>query len=462
LSGARVARRVLLVDPDFDALGQLAAELRGHGFNMILADNIASALERAKASAPDIVLGANTLCQAGGLVDQLRIDPALSRTPVIILVGNEVNETLPAGYARRDDLDDLMAQIFSAPLRSLPVEAAQGDVRGDLSQVPLVDLLQVLSMNRRSGVLSVTTAAGAGEVRIGEGDVLDAVYRRLEGEKALYRLLGERDGTFAFVPGGTTALRRVHIGTSMLVMEAMRQVDEVARLRGQLASGGDALIATEHAGAGTSKIENEVLHLLQTPRSVDEVLDEVQASDLDVLSAMISLSKRHLLRRIARAALLTRLASDDRLQMLRALVSRLGKQGFVGAPRLGIAGPAHRLASLAAAILRIEDVMAPFDSPPSAAVPYLLATLRFGESVDLSVVALPLDGRFAPVWALTLPALGALVRLDASECPEFDAACAASESLVLHAAALLGEVDEGDPAQVAALLRVTLETAAGN
>jgi hypothetical protein len=32
----------------------------------------------------------------------------------------------------------------------------------------------------------------------------------------------------------------------------------------------------------------------------------------------------------------------------------------------------------------------------------------------------------------------------------------------LHAAALLGEVEEGDPAQVAALLRVTLEQAAGS
>jgi CheY-like chemotaxis protein len=461
LTGARVARRVLLVDPDFDALGQLAADLRGHGFNVLLADNVASALERAKVSAPDIVLGASALCQAGGLTDQMRLNPALARTPVIVLADDPADGQAP-GFAHRGDLDDLMAQIFSAPLRSLPVEASQGEVRGDLSQVPLVDLLQVLSMNRRSGVLSVTTSAGAGEVRIGEGDVLDAAYRRLDGEKALYRLLAEREGTFAFLPGGTLALRRLNIGTSMLVMEAMRQFDEVARLRAQLAPGGDALMATEPASESLPKIEREVMQLLQAPRSVDEVLDEVQSSDLDVLAAMVSLSSRGVLRRIARAALVTRLASDDRLQMLRALVARLGKEGFAGAPRVAIAAPAHRLASMAAAILRIEDVLPPFDSPPSAAVPYLLATLRFGEAVELSVMGLPLDGKFAPVWALSLPSLGAVVRLDSTECPEFDAACSAGESLVLHAAALLGDVDEGDPVQVAALLRVALETAAGS
>jgi CheY-like chemotaxis protein len=452
---------VLLVDPDLDALGQLAARLRGHGFNVLLADNVASAVERVQVSMPDIVLGASALCHAGGLTDQLRLDPALAGTPVIVLTEQPFDRAAP-GYAHADDLEGLMAQIFSSPLHSLPVEASQGEVRGDLSQVPLVDLLQVLSMNRRTGVLSVTTAVGSGEVRIGEGDVLDAVYRRLDGEKALYRLLAEREGTFAFVPGGTVALRRVNIGTSMLVMEAMRQLDEVARLRAQLAPGGDALMAIEPASESAPKIQREVMQLLQAPRSVDEVLDEVQAPDLDVLNAMVALSKSGVLRRIARAALVTRLASDDRLQVLRALVSRMGKEGFAGAPRVAIAAPAQRLRSLAAAILRIEDVMPPFDSTPAAAVPYLLATLRFGEAVELSVIALPLDGRFAPVWALTLPSLGAIVRLDSTECPELDAACAAGESLVLHAAALLGEVDEGDPAQVAALLRVTLETAAGS
>jgi hypothetical protein len=148
--------------------------------------------------------------------------------------------------------------------------------------------------------------------------------------------------------------------------------------------------------------------------------------------------------------------------MLRALVTRLAKEGFHGAPRIAIAAPPARLASLAGAILRIEDAIPPFDPPPSAPVPHLLATLRFGEAVELAVMGLPVVGKFAPLWALALPSTGAVVRLDSTDCPEFDAACAAAEIQVLHAAALLGEVEEGDPAQVAALLRVTLEQAAGS
>jgi CheY-like chemotaxis protein len=458
-----MARRVLLIDPDLDALGALSESLRGNGFTVVRADAIASGVERAKEGSLDVIVASDALCQQGGLIDQLKSDPELAKVPSIVLMDATENETVPPGFARRSDLEGLMAKIVAAPPRSVPVEASQGEVRGDLSQVPLIDLLQLLSMNRRTGVLSVTTSSGAGEVRMGEGEVLDAVYRRLEGEKALYRLLGEREGSFAFVPGGTVSLRRVQIGTAMLVMEAMRQFDEVARLRAELAPGGDALIATELPSQGDGpKLQREIMELLQAPRAVDEVLDETQAPDLDVLHAMQALSVRGVLRRIPRAALVTRLASDDRIQILRALVTRLAKEGFAGAPRIAIAASPQRLASLAAAILRIEDAIPPFDPAPVAHVPHLLATLRFGESVELAVVGLPVVGRFAPLWSLTLPSLGAIVRLDSSDCPEFDAACSAAEVPVLHALALLGEVEEGDPAQVAALLRVTLETAAGN
>lgn len=196
-----MARRVLLVDPDLDALGELSAALRGNGFTVLLADNVDAAIERAKQSAPDIILASIAVCHPGELTDRLKGDPELAKVPSIVLVKDAATEDLPPGFAAREGLDRLMAKIVSAPPRSVPVEASQGEVRGDLSQVPLIDLLQVLSMNRRTGILSVATATGAGEVRITDGEVLDAVYRRLEGEKALYRLLGERDGSFAFVPG---------------------------------------------------------------------------------------------------------------------------------------------------------------------------------------------------------------------------------------------------------------------
>src|SRR5262249_39187877 len=100
---------------------------------------------------PDIILASAALCNPGELIDQLKADSTLSKIPSIVLsAGSEAGDA-PSGHARRD-LNELMARIVSAPPRSVAVEASQGEVRGDLSQVPLIDLLQLLSMNRRTGV----------------------------------------------------------------------------------------------------------------------------------------------------------------------------------------------------------------------------------------------------------------------------------------------------------------------
>lgn len=452
--------RVLLADPDVDELAELSATLQARGFTVALSNSIQSALDRAHDARPDIVLAASSLCRPGDLIDQLRADPKLANLAVVILVHIR-GGSLPDRCIVRTDIDALVAAIVAAPARDLAPESTQGELRGDLSQVSLVDVLQLLTMNRRTGALSVATVAGSGEIRLHDGDVVDAVYRRLEGEKALYRLLGERVGTFAFVPGGEPALRRVDVPTSMLLIEAMRRVDEVAARIADIAPHGDALIAAGPIEEDADELELRLADLLQAPRALDELLDQVETPDLELLEALQRMMQRGLLRRIPRAALITALASQDKLPILRALVSRLAREGFAGPPRLAIAAPVPRLAAFSQAILRIEDALPPATPSPIAPVPHAMATLRFGDSVEVSVLGLPLAPALAPLWAMALPGTAAVVRLDDGPAPELESACAAAEIPVLHASALLGWVEEGDPAQVAALLRVTLESVAG-
>lgn len=452
--------RVLLADPDVDELAELSAVLQARGFTVALANTIASALDRARDARPNIVLAASSLCGPGALLDQLRADPKLASLPVVILVhllGGNIQERCIS----RSDIEGLVAAIAAAPVRDAAPESIRGELRGDLSQVSLTDVLQMLAMNRRTGALSVSTAAGAGEIRLHEGDVVDAVYRRLEGEKALYRLLGERLGTFAFVPGGEPALKRVDVSTSMLLIEAMRRLDEVSMRMAELAPGGDALVATGQIEAEAEDLERYLFDLLQSPRALDELLDEVDALDLELLEALKSMMGRGLIRRIPRAALMTALASPEKLPILRALVSRLARDGFAGPPTLMIAGRASRLFAFAQSALRIEDALPSATPKPISPVPHRLATLRFGESVELAVTGLPLAAPFTPLWSLALPGTAAVVRLDDEPAEELEAACAAMEIPVLYASALLGWVDESDPPQVAALIRATLETVGG-
>src|SRR5262249_54128201 len=82
---------------------------------------------------------------------------------------------------------------------------------GLLSRTSLRELLLALAGERRTGTVTVTTAQGAGELRLHDGDIVDAVYLRLEGAKAVARLLGERDGSFSFLPRTPPVMRRINV-----------------------------------------------------------------------------------------------------------------------------------------------------------------------------------------------------------------------------------------------------------
>ncbi|WP_437754989.1 DUF4388 domain-containing protein [Sorangium sp. So ce1389] len=237
---------MLLVDSDVDALGALASALRARGLTVNNANGAFEAVEQAFKRRPDVVLAARAIDEDSALADAFAAVPDLADTPILFLVEGDDGDDGELGPddVLRSDVDHIVSRITEASPRGSRPTALQ-EIRGDLQQVPLVDLLQLLAMNRRSGVLGITTPAGAGELRISAGEVIDAVYRRLEGEKALYRLLGERDGHFAFSPGEPTSARRIMAPTSRLLMEALRQVDEVQRRRAELAPAGEAFLVTE-------------------------------------------------------------------------------------------------------------------------------------------------------------------------------------------------------------------------
>lgn len=142
-------------------------------------------------------------------------------------------------------------------------------------------------------------------------------------------------------------------------------------------------------------------------------------------------------------------------------MSRLTPKGFLPPPRVVIAASHRRMLGLAHAVRYIEGVTASSEVPPRAALPRAFGTLRLGEGVELSLVGLPVDDTFAPVWSLTLPGAAAVVRIDGAGGNAFEACCEAAETQVLEAEQLVTELDVAMPAQVAALVRAAIETAAG-
>lgn len=461
-----MSRKVMIVDADVDALGTLASALRARGLSVHIASEVFDAVEQAYQKNPHVLLAAKELDRDGDLSAALDAVPELSELPVLYLVDAAEAGGLGPRDVRRTDVDLIATRILEVASRETAPDVQQ-ELRGNVQQMPLVDLLQLLTMNQRSGVLAVATPTGTGEVRLANGQVVDAVYRRAEGEKALFRLLGEQQGQFMFVPG-EGAVRRIQTPTNALLMEAMRSLDELRQIRKGIAPASEVFVADEPMSMsafpnveGVERLEREIVSALQVPRSLDELCDEVTAPDLGIVSTLARLLSAGKIHSVMLSSLTTPFAPAEQLSILRALVSRLSPRGFLAPPRIVIAASHRRMVGLAHAVRYIEGVVAPSDMPPRAALPRPFGTLKLGEGVELSVVGLPVDETFAPLWALALPGAAAVVRIDGAGGVGFEACCEAAEAQLLEAERLVTELDVTVPAQVAALVRCALEAAAG-
>ena len=440
---------VLLVHPDVDALGRIAEDLRTRGLTVVVAQDLSQACDRVRARRPTIAFVSRHLAAA----DALSKAPEVLSLPRVIIAPGAAG----AGEVDENDTDRLASEAHAASDSSTPPDVG-GELRGDLAQAPIVDVLQLLMMNRRTGVLEVRTPIGRGELRMSDGEVQDAAHRRLDGEKAFYRMLAEREGSFVFHPGPVTGAARFTRSTASLLMEAMQHKDEVARHVDELGLYSTFVSDASIDTRSLDRLVADLLVSLASPRTLGEILDELPSPDLDVLKALRELMENGWIRRAAAMSAGASIAPPDHLPVLRALSERLRREGFDGPPRIAAAGPPHRLALLGHALLRVSLATAPHATAPVASlpVPHDLATLRVGEG-EVALLAVPDVESMAPLLGLALPSVLVVVHLESAPSPALLAAVQAFELKLLFADNLVPGFDETDPTHVTKLVRAIIE-----
>src|SRR5256885_5353460 len=102
-----MARTVLVVEPDIDALGTLASKLRARGLDVVIADDWASAVERAHASPPDAFVLSEAIADRDSLRARIASDSALALVPVFSLVGTNLGQELAPGELAQGDVEEI-------------------------------------------------------------------------------------------------------------------------------------------------------------------------------------------------------------------------------------------------------------------------------------------------------------------------------------------------------------------
>ena len=147
-----------------------------------------------------------------------------------ILIGTSIIKVVASdGSSSVQDAKAHMQDVTSAK----PSTAAS-TMTGSIAEVALPDLLQLFSASKKTGVLQITTESDVGSIYLDEGMVEFAAVNGDETvppEKAFYRILVWESGTFDLLPKAEREFpARIQLSIEGLLMEGMRQLDEIRRL----------------------------------------------------------------------------------------------------------------------------------------------------------------------------------------------------------------------------------------
>ncbi len=307
MATASGTKRVLIADPADKSRQALSAYLREKGLEIVEASDGSRALAETLSRKPDILLLdlSVPILPAERLVQILRSNPNTRSMPVFFLSDHEqsvsgfrqgMDEFLRKPFHEEEVLLRIQRALFQDPL----TEALTGDseISGNLSQIFLPDLWQMLAMNRKNGILQVEAEHISGSVYIERGEIISAITRNISGEKALFRLIPLKEGKFRFLPGKVGVRRTIFTPGQQAILEGMRQDDELRSLAGRLPKPNDAVSVVQEVRdiAGAGGAIREILLLAEFCATVEEIVDNCAFPDLVVYEALIALQERGVLR----------------------------------------------------------------------------------------------------------------------------------------------------------------------
>ncbi|MDO9026791.1 MAG: DUF4388 domain-containing protein [bacterium] len=167
-------------------------------------------------------------------------------------------------------------------------------LEGNLKDFDLADILQLISLGKKTGVLNVSTESDQGAIFFEEGTGVFASAGDILGDGAITRILRWRKGSFIFKPDETVGQHNVQAPIMHLVLEAARQIDEWDDIQKLIPSLDLVLTIEEKPPAGTEDIqlqplEWKVLATVDGSRPITQIIKDSHLGDFETCKVLYGL-----------------------------------------------------------------------------------------------------------------------------------------------------------------------------
>lgn len=302
--------KILLVDADTGLLARLGKRIVRAGYQVETASDGSGALESALMEKPDLIVTNYHLPLFNG--ERLRafirnnpttlhipfiflIDADRSQDEVLASIGGDSDAYLVKPFRWQEMQEKINAAFEPSDEGESSGHPVGSGVEGSLSEVSLVDLLQIFGLNRRTGTLVLKHGQSQGKIHLREGSVISTSLGEVAGEKALYRILRWHEGTFRYIPGDTPVNRDISRSMDALLMEGMRQLDEWDSLYKLMPPPGTVLKLSksrEELPQNMRPVTQDVLLLMEFYDTLNDIIERSTYTDYDVCQSILGLIQK--------------------------------------------------------------------------------------------------------------------------------------------------------------------------
>jgi CRP-like cAMP-binding protein len=152
---------------------------------------------------------------------------ARAKTPIEVasLSRSALGELVRRHPSMADYLSTLMARRWKKT-GTTRITRGENELMGSLESMPFADVIQLLHVTQKTGVLGLRDGESSGGLYFQGGEVVHAWISGLKGEEAFYRMSAWKKARFGFNSVPRQEPHTIEQPTMTLLMEAMRRLDE--------------------------------------------------------------------------------------------------------------------------------------------------------------------------------------------------------------------------------------------
>ncbi len=217
-----------------------------------------------------------------------------------ILIGTSILKLVVGVSSRTRDMD---ARQINEQLEEVAAsKPTSGVMSGRIEEVPVPDLLQLFATSKKNGMLSIS-GKHEGRIHLRQGKVVFAAIEGAESlgaRKAFFRIIAWEKGRFVLDQATQEEFpEELEGSTEALLMDGMRQLDELRRIQENLPPATALLGLAQPLVPLLRELSSEQLDVLQSALNhgnVGAVLDLSPLTDRDIAEALVHLVKHNYLR----------------------------------------------------------------------------------------------------------------------------------------------------------------------